>query len=302
MFSTTLIRASPVIVSPFKIRRAFAYRLFVGFGLTLISCFISADGADSPIRLATYDTNVTALQVHHELTNAVAKGKGELTRILLSRLPQSLEAPLSLENSDVRKGKSLPAFFLDPRFPGRDFENVMTGARYGRGADEFRASIRLLFVIPQLANAQSVELVDWLVTRGKRLPPTPTDVIASIALGSCSLDRASNDFWNATAPKWRRMLSAKNPVYRLIALQQVRYFEKDQNKAVDSYTRALQEKNTIFQFVAVQELERIGGSEARVAIKKFLDRNPIPDDGTLGFDIDVVVAANEALSRLSQGK
>lgn len=237
-----------------------------------------------------------ARQVNAELIKATQGGKHELWKLFALPIPKSLEGPIPNETKDVYEGRSLPSFYLGPRPPGYDTSDILGGKKFGATEDEQRFSRRSLWVIPSLAERESVELFRWMESRSKQLPPNSADLVLGVALQSAFYE-VSEKFWNVTREDWRRMLRAKNPVYRLLAMERLPYFETNSLRKVEACDAALRETNTIFQYWALQDLEPVGGPASVKLIEDFLKRTPATNDGTIWGDTDIVEVAHETLAK-----
>ena len=244
---------------------------------------------------------VIALQVHTELTNAIKAGTEDLMQLLTRPIPKSMEVPLPSETKQVYDGHSLPSFFFNPGLPSRDYDDILKGKRFGATEDEFRVSQRWIHAIPALVKKDAAELVDWLTARSSNLPPNSADLLVAVALGSSEWDRRSEHFWEETRENWRRMLKARNPVYRLTALGNLSRFETNSLRMIEVCDAALHETNSIFQFCALEVLPQVRGPASAKTIEDFINRAPHTNDGTLPSDFDIRDLAREALVKSRSG-
>jgi hypothetical protein len=212
-------------------------------------------------------------------------------------VPKSMEVPLPSETKEVYAGNSLPSFFFNPGLPSRDYDDILQGTRFGATEDEYRVSYLWVMTIPALVKKDAVGLVDWLATRSSHLPPNSADLLVAVALDSCEWDRRCEHFWAATSENWRRMLRAKNPIYRLAALENLSRFETDSSRRIEACDAALRETNTVFQFWALEDLQQIRGPASAKTIEAFINRAPHTNDGTLSLEFDIINLAHEALTK-----
>jgi len=257
---------------------------------------LAADvGANATAQNTTNNHEAIGQQVLFEVTNAIQAGTEQLMRLLTQPIPKSMAMPLGAEAKEVDHGRSLPSFFHNQRLPGRDYDDILEGTLFGATEDEFRLSHRWLMTIPELVKKDSVEFMDWLESRSRHLPPNAADLLVAVALDSCEWDRRGEEFWNVNRNKWRRMLRARNPVYRLTAIENLNRFETNSLRKIEACDAALRETNTIFQFWALEVLQEVRGPAGAKTIEDFMSRAPRTNDGTLSLEFDIVDLAQGAL-------
>jgi hypothetical protein len=275
-----------------KLIRGFVKR---GFCLVPTVLIVVCCAASTTNEVWTNSIDLSARQIDLQITNAIHGGPGQMLLLLTNRISPTLTKALPREMQEVYSGTCLPSFFHNRAVPGEVMSDILTGTRFGSTEEEFTISRRWLKLLPELIHIESTKTVQLLKSRSERLPPDSIDLVVFVALQGVSWDRLSGDFWRKTRADWRRMLTAKNPVYRLVALQNISFFETSRRKALSECDSALRENNTIFQFWALQELQRLGGQAAVKSIEAFIGRRPHPNDGTLSLDLDIVSIAKEAL-------
>jgi len=261
-------------------------------------------------------TTVPAKEISDEAVERISReALNDLSKVQSSKTPDwmsvlknnisNLDARKA-DREDVKNGRILPKrWFIDEANRVNNsmyaLENLLTGKYLSQNEEEFRNLLMTFHSIGELIQNESTELFEWLSNRVDQLPPSKGDVVIYFAFyeGS-SFDKCSKEFWHASAASWKKMLTAKNPVYRLIALERAGYFEKDRKNLLQTYERGLKEQNTIFQSVALSGLRQLGGKEAKEMIEDFLKGKPVENDGTLDPEGNIREDAKDVLSAISK--
>jgi len=142
---------------------------------------------------------------------------------------------------------------------------------------------------------ESPDLIPWLAQRSSHIPATRGDKVILASLPEEFLG-LSADSWTASKSSWQTMLTARNPVYRLIALRNASHFETEPASLTAIYRTGLGETNTLLQNAAFQGLNRLGTPAARAALQEFLDQNKPANDRTMPDAFDINAAIKEYLT------
>jgi hypothetical protein len=201
----------------------------------------------------------------------------------------SLDQPEPGESAAALSGTSLSKpFFGNGGSFNRD--RLLDGRGMVRTNDEYKTSIALCAVLEILAENQSTQLIEWLVSRSSRAPATRCDNVIRASLPN-EFNGFSAQFWQTSRNHWKAMLTATNPAYRLIAMRNASFFETDAAVLLSNYQSGLNETNTLLQNAAFEGLKRIATPAARAALQTFLNQQRSANDGTMpeGFDINAAI-------------
>jgi len=155
--------------------------------------------------------------------------------------------------------------------------------------------VALAMLFNGLQDTKLSEVIDWIATRASRHPATRADrIIVFLASGDYGGLPAS--YWQAKKTQWDGFLSAINPAHRLIALQNVQFFEPNRTTLLSAYQSGLNEKNTALQNAAFEGLKLVTGAEPRAMLQNFLNAQRPANDGTMHEAFDINVAIQEYLN------
>lgn len=228
------------------------------------------------------------------LRNLHQNGGSSLIDYLKGLKLGTLDQTESGESTAAIAGTSLSKLFFEDQ-PPFDLDRLLDGNNLVRTSDEFKTSIALYTVIEMLLHDESTSLIQWLVTRSIKAPATRCDKVVLTSLPS-EFNGFSGAFWNGSYASWKAMLTAKNPVYRLIALRNVHFFETDSAILLADYQNGLNESNTLLQNAAFEGLKRLGTPAARASLQSFLNLNRPANDGTMSEDFDINATIQQYLN------
>ena len=266
-------------------------RCFFASTVWLFCCVILTHGEDLPpsFSLTQQQRDDLATPVIDALRGIQQQGGTALINKLQDASLGDLDKPESGEPSDATSGKSLSRCFFGNARPFES-DNILDATNLVKTNEEYKTSIFLYASIEQLSYQQNSSLIQWLASRSTAVPATRCDKIILASLPT-DFHGFSESFWDASRGFWKLLLTAKNPIYRLIALRNVRSFEPDISLVLLAYKNGLNEYNTLLQNAAFEGLKSIGTAQARELLQSFLNLGKLANDGTMpdAFDINAAV-------------
>ena len=247
-----------------------------------------------PFSLTPQQRDALAAPVIDTFRSVDQQGGAALIDYLQSMSLGTIDQPEPSESAEAIAGTSLSkVFFGSQRAFDRD--RLLEGVNLVRTNDEYKTSVGLCAAIEKLLHDESLPLVQWLVGRAANAPATRCDKVVLASLPT-EFNGFGTAFWNGSRNSWRAMLTAKNPVYRLIALRNVSIFEPDTATQLANYQSGLNETNTLLQNAAFEGLKVIGTPAAKAALQSFLNQHRPANDGTMPDDFDINAAMQEYLT------
>jgi len=212
------------------------------------------------------------------------KDQGEIGLFLLlnTAIPETLNSPDPNADKHMLAGKTLPLFFyMSPNEFLTYDEKLLFGKMFFQNAEEHLAYLRVRFSIIELLDKKSIKLIEWLADNGIKPVQRRIDSLIYATVNFSLPNDSPGSFWIKSNEYWQRMLKAKNPVYRLLALQYLGQIEKNSGKALQICSVALSEPNTIFHFHALNYLMEFGRKENISVIDKYIKNHENKsNDGT----------------------
>ncbi len=264
------------------------------FTAIVVSCLIfvySAGSQETPpaFNLTQQQRDDLAAPVIQALRNLQQQGGTALLDYLQNINLGNLDQPEPDESVDAVVGKSLSKLFFGDLRPF-DQDRLLDGKNLVRTNDEYKTSISIYTMIDQLAKDESQALFEWLVSRSTKSPVTRCDKVVLASLPT-DFNGFGDTFWTGTQNSWKALLTAKNPVYRLIAMRNLRFFEANADTLLFNYKTGLTERNTLLQHAAFEGLKLIGTPAAKAALQTFLNQHLPANDGSMpdGFDINATI-------------
>ena len=268
-------------------------RCFAVLGVIALCCTLRADELPT-FSLSQEQRDELAGSVIAALRSVQQQGGTALTDYLQGVDLATLDQPEPDESADAVAGVSLSKpFFGNQRAFDRD--RLLDGVKLVRSNDEYKVSIALYSVIEQLLADQAIPLIQWLAGRATRSPATRCDKVILASLPN-EFTGFTASFWNGSRALWNGMLTAKNPVYRLIALRNARFFEPDRAQLLRDYQSGLHEKNTALENAAFEALQAMTGPAPRTMLQGFLNEHHPANDGTMPESFDINAAIQDYLN------
>jgi hypothetical protein len=163
--------------------------------------------------------------------------------------------------------------------------------------------LRRSLAVKAVADADAAFLWDYLISRKDRLPPTVWDAV---------LLWESSRWWmehfvipTAKSPegkaKWRQLLHAKNPIYRMMAVNASKIWA-DQSEAANVWKGALSDEYWYTRFLAVDYLGGARPPGTKEILEEFLRRKIDPNmpPAFLAKERELNERANRILASLRQ--
>ena len=159
---------------------------------------------------------------------------------------------------------------------------------------EFEAAYALTVIATSVCMGTGAELPTFL-NRAGSLPPTKGDIVVFRALGDGLLYLEHPSVLNDAQFKgWLQLVTARNPVYRLIAARTFNSVSSDLAQRSEVYRQLLNDSDPAIARIAVMGTSRNVTPETSAALSEFLDRQKRSGNAEL------VGVATKALERVEK--
>ena len=205
-------------------------------------------GTPLPLRMVVQE------QVNREV-DKYGHSVGHWRKVIEDFPSPSLLRPAMGEGPDFAEGCTLPLVFYDPARYALDLvDRLMDGKIIVRTLREHQASERLGVALKSHVDSCSLWLPRWLAARADSVPPTRLDGLVYFHMTDCVYHRCQREFWASSRDSWRQMHSGRNPVSRLIAVDQMHRWAEGWEELLTVTDQALCEQNSLFHMKALHHL------------------------------------------------
>ena len=239
-----------------------------------------AEVADYAEQLQTDNTTARAivtkeLELKQKLDQLTSRGGNEsevkkhLTNLFANLSAIAPEVPV---DGTQDGGSSLPDAFLEV-FPngstGGTYENQLLSADLPWITDDTLYELRSLLAAPQvLAQRRPDVLLDFVTQQLNHLPPTQADFVLYYSTITAIREHQPKTE-TANKNRWLELRSAKNPIYRLLALKSARWVSEDEQTLLDFYRSYLGEQDSALHLAARDEINALNTVAAAELLGEF---------------------------------
>lgn len=258
-----------------------------------------------------------------ELVPGSPEAQAKFTSLWKASAPATFaQTVASASNAEVASGRRLPteasiALMRDDAL----LEAIASGKlpHFTDGVGELEGVLTKLALALGSTTSGIARLPDVLNERANALPPTMDDVATLVAVKQALRELRSSGAAAVTLDEWRSLASAKNPVYRYLALlaaPHTKEFGADVPPDGDSSVRSAQASERLLQFYqlylseadgviveqAIKSVGNLGTQQARLTLEGLANRPQVVADDRLAEVLTTAIQDCDAMIRIAGAK